>query len=188
MRSTHEHEDAFTLVFTPYVWSHESQLLVEPCLPCTEMKLLPPRPSSSIYFYKEQVEPVHKFQFDAFFPSLKYRFLIKCSIQASSGKQPFQTKSWSWTWQLMGMYERMIHLFMHTLNFCCSRQETVQGFTYALKSQTWKYVLHTPNKILFISDLGIIRKCNWVWSCWLIRKVEICPKTILKNSQAWHSC
>lgn len=143
-------------------------------------------PSSSIYFYRQQLEPAHKFQFDAFFSSLKYRFSIKCSVQASWGKWPFQSKSWSWSWQLKDMYEGTIHLFMHTFNFCCSKQETVQGSTCTLRSQTWQYILHTPNRILFISDLGIIRKCNWVWSCWLIRKIEICPKTILKNSQAWH--
>ena len=163
-------------VFTPCVWLQESQVLVEPCSPCTEIKLFAPwlkhwvlqvanRTGSQVpiwcIFWRVWST---SFWFDTVYKSIFREALFSKKV-------------------LILQLTTEGHLLKKRFSFLCTAsisvvvsKKGVQGFTCTLSTQTQQYVLHTTNKILFISNLGITRKCNWAWSCWLTRKTEIRPK------------
>lgn len=170
-RHTHEHENTFPdLVFLPPLSDHMNLSCL--CNHTYALKLNSPFPltlCSKVYFYRCQMEPVHKFQSDAFLH--KFKVHVFDSIQgtgASSEKQTSQSPNFAAdNWRIC--IEGMIHHFMHALNFCFSKQEGAQDSTCMLRSETQKYIIHMTNKISLLNKVGIIRKCSWAWSCWLKR-------------------
>lgn len=149
-------------VFTPSVSLYESQLLVEPCSPCIEMK------TSCLWLIYLFLQMTNRTSSQVsvwciFLRRLKCRVLIQYSVQEHRQGSSFFKESPNLSadgWKKC--IDRMIHLFMHTFNFSCSKQENVQCFTSTLRFQMQQYILCATNKILLIIDLGIIRKCNWI--------------------------